>query len=199
MFSKRLKYLQFCVVAICFVFSTISAAEDVTGCERFLVPEIAPTSEEQEILKQVLQEADLLKSLYVSAEPAVFSLQPKGMPHVQLFMGPQFNASVQVITSASLPLEELTSLANEAFHRTTESTPHHLSLSAISNLDPLGRPRIRTGLAALEGDEKANEDALAKFSVVMLDANEAGKLDNLKINLVFYKHLQDLLNYTKTP
>ncbi len=194
MFNKRIKYFHFCVVAVCFVFSSISAAEAV-GCEGFLLPTSAPTVEQQEVIKQALQETDLLNSLYVSNDPAVFSLQPKGMPHLQWFAGPEFAASIQVLTSANLPAEELLSLANEAFHRTTESTPHHLSLSSRF-VEPSGRPRIRTGLAVLEANDKP--EALGIFNVVMLDASEPGTLDSLKINLMFYKHLRDLLSYTKT-
>ena len=198
MFNKRIKYFHFCVVAVCFVFSSISAAEAV-GCEGFLLPSSAPSAAQQEVIKKALQEADLINSLYISAEPAVFSLQPKGMPHLQLFAASDLTTSTQVLTSTQLPADELLSLAKEAFRRTTDSTPHHLSL-ASNFVTPSGRPRIRTGLAVLEADatEKPQEESLAIFSVVMLDASEPGTLDVVKINLQFYKHLRDLLNYTKT-
>lgn len=197
MFIKCMKFFQFCIATFCVVFCSFSFA---STCEEFLLPENTPDVDERAVIAQVAQELNLEDQLQATTKPAAFSMQPLEVPNLSWFAEENLLSSTQVSLDSSYPKNYVRVLAEQAFRLTSDSFKQYKLVLNTQMIQPQGRPRIRVGFIANVEPEEQEGATLAVFAVASADQMvvEKNSLDLLRINLVFYKHLRDLLNSPQT-
>lgn len=192
MINKSVKFFQFCLLVLSVTFSTLCFAEE---CERYLLPQSLPQAEELEMVNQVVSDLGLQNDLVMSdnsvhlqtQSPVRWYTESDLHSSTQFALGPDYNATVAK------------TLAEEAFRQIQLGFKGYQLVLNSEFTQPTGRPRVRVGWVRGEPIPEA-EATLAVFTISTVDNRTPDKntLDLLRINLVFYKLLHDLVTPPKT-
>lgn len=209
MFNQRIKTLHLVLAVVCALFCSIGSAEE-WDCEGYLVPTGVLTAEEQESIFQAAQIYELVPTVTATDDSTILSLVSSEVPNIQWFAGAAMHSSTQVQLSEKLNADSANALAEKALDLTKSvlQTPRELSLS-MDIVEIQARPRIRTGLISpVDVDPKGVDDPnvetpapksfLAVFKVTLPEGEQADPSEAVRLNIAFYKNLQQLINQQKT-
>jgi len=191
MFIKSMKFFPFCLIVLSATLSSLCFAE-TSECQRYLIPQFAPQVDELSMVGQVVADLGLSSDLVVSAE----SVHLQTLSPVRWYTEADLHSSTQMALDARYTLVVAKTLAAEAFRQVQLGFKGYQLVLNSEMTQPTGRPRVRVGyVKPEEGVVPETEATLAVFTITTQDDTtpEKNTLDLLRINLVFYKILHDLV------